>query len=828
MRRATIAAVLAALAALPAHAVPVPAGVAGLVTIYNDDFGVPHIVGETPEAMAYGAGYVVGRDRAFETDVIRRLAQGRLSEILGAEMLEADMVMRREFYDADDIAAQVAALPDEVHRLLQAWADGFNTALTAQLANPLEMPALFPALGYVPEPWTPEDSASVLMVFTMVEFAGEGAGGELRNAQLLAELIDENDGDTHAALAVWEDLLLRNDPEAVPVVPLGEEPGQAPFVSSATPHPDQVDLALTPGIVGAAAAEADILQALHGLLGEVPVPRIGSYALAANGSRTSTGRPILMGSPQAGFFAPSLFYEMGLHSPGRDCTGFTVPGLGPWIGIGWCNQHAWTLVAGNAGDQVDLYIETLCDGGYEFEGSCTPFEARTETYVVKSTVPVIDGEPPELDIQQQEILSTVHGPVFHLDQDAGQAFAFKRAQAGAFATSFVALDDLNVSSSFEQIQASVATFTATYNFVYADAAGNIAYYFTGRQPVRAEGADHRLPTPGDGAFEWQAVSLSPEDIPHVVNPSNELILVNQGVDSKPISWWPRASDVYIGRFGHTMADHEFLADEFALDIDRIKELNRELISDRDIMTPLVDDIITGALAGEGGELGDAFALYEAWRDAGYPRVDADEDGMLDDPAIPLFTIDRLNFDRSPVWSTFMANVWSEAGREPRGPAIGRTGHTIAAIQSPELFSRDYGAGWEQDFRDAMTAAIDALSSANEGAPMTEWRAPAPTVGFDPLGLLAPGDMKVVDHGTYSQIVDLGLGVGVNVLPAGNGRADSVLDIANNAATGGFPPHFIDQIELYETFEFKPMKMRASEYTANAEFIDVLVYPPALS
>src|SRR5213080_672149 len=115
----------------------------------------------TREAMAFGAGYALATDRLFETDVIRRLAQGRLSEILGAgdddATLIADETMRREFYDAADIDAQYNALPDDIRRMLQAFADGFNAALAAQQANPAEQSVLFAALGYEPDLWRPQD-----------------------------------------------------------------------------------------------------------------------------------------------------------------------------------------------------------------------------------------------------------------------------------------------------------------------------------------------------------------------------------------------------------------------------------------------------------------------------------------------------------------------------------------------------------------------------------------------------------------------------------------------------------------------------------------------
>lgn len=815
MRRLSLVLVLALSAALPARAVPLGAG---LVTIYRDSYGVPHIVGETREAMAYGAGHVLGRDRLFETDVIRRLGQGRLSEVLGAGQLEADQVMRRDFYDPADIAAQVAALPAEIRRQLQAFADGMNTAIAEQTANPAEMSVLFPALGYLPEPWTIEDSATVIMLFTIVFFAGEGAGGELENAAMLKQLVDHH-GSLDAALPYWEDLLLRNDPQAAAVVPPGEEPPDPPFVSADHPSPEQLDLALLPGIEAAAAAWRESLERVRAVVEKLPLPRIGSYGLAATGERTAYGKGLLFGSPQAGFLAPSLFYEMGLHAPGIDCTGFTVPGLGPYIGIGWCNDHAWTLVAGNAGDQVDLTIETLCGAtSYVFEGACVPMTGRTEVYHVRPSA-AYQGPP---IVETQVIFSTVHGTVFRFDDAAGVAYVFRRAQAGRFVETFLGSHALNFGRSLADVEEGLRGITATYNLLYADTEGNIAYRFTGFQPMRAPAVDHRLPTPGGGEHDWQGM-IPFEQMPHVEDPAGGILHVNQGIDSKPISWWPRASDVFVARFGHTGADQTYFAEMDGLDIDAIKAANREIVGDRDIVTPRLAGLIDEALSASTGDLGEAYALFDSWRDEGYPRVDGNGDGLLDHPGVTVFGADYLGFPRSSLWGEFMARVWAPAGRQPPGPYVGRMGQTLAAIESPELFAADYATGWQQDLRDALSATLSSLEARFEGAPMSEWLSEAPVQEWEAVGLFAPRPMKVADHGTYSQIVDLGRREGWNIQPAGNGRADRVTDLA--AGTG---PHFDDQLELYENWEFKPMKMWARDYSADPESVEVLAYPGVLA
>jgi penicillin amidase len=823
---AVLLAALALLAAAPAGRAARPAR----VTIYRDPYGVPHVVGETREAASYGVGYALATDRLFETDVVRRLAQGRLSEIVGAgpdadgdgvgDQLEADMTMRREFFDREDIARQYRALPERIKAQLRAFASGFNAALLAQTADPLAASVVPVALAYVVEPWKPEDSLPVLMLFTMVFFAGEGASGELENAALLRDLVAERGAAD--GLAIWKDLLLQNDPAAPAVIDPGEGPPPQTITAS-EPSPAQLALALRGSVARAAAAERDAFETLRRVLERLPLPRIGSYGVAATGPRTAAGRGLLLGSPQAGFLAPAIFYELGLHWPGNDCTGFTVPGLGPFIGIGWCNGHAWTLVAGNAGDQVDTYAEELDPTNprrYRFRGRWRTMTSRREVYLVKSTVP-----PSAPRIVTDEVLETVHGPVFF--REGGVAYTHRRSQRGAFARTLLGADALTTGRSWREVERGLRSITATYNLLYADADGVIAYRFTGWQPVRAPGTDLRLPMPGDGSAEWVSTALAFDRMPAVVGPAAGILHVNQGIDSKPISWWPRASDVFVGRVGHLRADRTTFAAERDLDIPRMKALNRVLIWERDTVTPQLAPIIEAALAGApaGSDLEAARRIFEAWRDAGYPRRDDDGDGRVDDPGVAIFGADYLNIPASPLWERFIQEIWTPlAGRTPRGTFIGRLGQTVAAVEDPSLFSRPYGADAAGAFRRALAGALAELRGRFRGAPMTSWRIPVPETPFTAVGVLAPPPMRVIDHGSYSQIVDLGVGRGVNILPPGNGRADRALDLARNALdSSAFPRHFTDQIALYERFEFKPMRMRPAEYRGSAESVRVLVF-----
>ena len=56
---------------------------ARLVTIYRDNFGIPHIVGETEQAAFFGYGYAQAQDHLERMMLQYRDAQGRRAEVLG-------------------------------------------------------------------------------------------------------------------------------------------------------------------------------------------------------------------------------------------------------------------------------------------------------------------------------------------------------------------------------------------------------------------------------------------------------------------------------------------------------------------------------------------------------------------------------------------------------------------------------------------------------------------------------------------------------------------------------------------------------------------------
>ena len=104
---------------------------------------------------ARALGYIHADERLFQMEMQRRAGAGRLSEILGADMLDVDKFTRT--LGLYRLAQEsFTAMSPEAQKFFQAYADGVNLWLDNASAMPL--PPEFFILGLTPEPWTPADS----------------------------------------------------------------------------------------------------------------------------------------------------------------------------------------------------------------------------------------------------------------------------------------------------------------------------------------------------------------------------------------------------------------------------------------------------------------------------------------------------------------------------------------------------------------------------------------------------------------------------------------------------------------------------------------------
>jgi penicillin G amidase len=120
-------------------------GLTGEVTILRDTFGIPHIYAENEKDLYRAVGFVMAQDRLWQMDLLRRVTQGRLSEILGNKMTETDLLMRALRIQEKSEKILAGSSP-EIVVALEAFAEGVNEYIRF---NPL--PPEFKILSYHPE-----------------------------------------------------------------------------------------------------------------------------------------------------------------------------------------------------------------------------------------------------------------------------------------------------------------------------------------------------------------------------------------------------------------------------------------------------------------------------------------------------------------------------------------------------------------------------------------------------------------------------------------------------------------------------------------------------
>ena len=154
-------------------------GIAERVEIIRDDYGVPHIYGETDADAVFGMLYAQAEDDFPRIERNYIWATGRLAEVEGEAAIYSD-VRARLYMTVDEAKAEYEAAPDWLKELCDAFADGLNYYLATH-------PEVEPALLTRFEPWMPmfffEGSIGgdieKIKLDGIAEFYGQQMGAEL-------------------------------------------------------------------------------------------------------------------------------------------------------------------------------------------------------------------------------------------------------------------------------------------------------------------------------------------------------------------------------------------------------------------------------------------------------------------------------------------------------------------------------------------------------------------------------------------------------------------------------------------------------------------------
>ena len=464
------------------------AGISAPVEIVRNNDNVPHIFGKSDADVYFALGFAHAQDRLWQMTMLRRTAQGRMSEIFGPATVQVDELMRR--LDLYGLSLQsVAAQDPETLAALRAYSAGVN-AWIGEINNGARGRGAPEFFLFQPEisAWAPADSIAILKLMALQ--LGDAAQNEVLRARI--------------------SLLLPQD-RLVDILP--DDPGQG-----VAALPDYA--ALVPGV-------APLSRPLDFALGPFsPVAEPGragaSNAWAAAPGRSAAGGSLLASDPHLGLTAPTIWYLARLELASGGVIGGTIPGI-PAVLIGRSDRLGWGLTTANLDDK-DILIEEINPENseeYRTPDGWKTFERRQSIITVK------DSDPVTLTLRWSRNGPILTGRQFDIGTitPPGHVPALSwTALTGADTSMSSAIRLMKSASVDEALEAGRLHVAPAQNLMLADKDG-IALQLIGAMPARDPNhpSQGRLPVLGaDPAAGFRGM-LPYEDNPRFVNPDSGLL-----------------------------------------------------------------------------------------------------------------------------------------------------------------------------------------------------------------------------------------------------------------------------------------------------------------
>ncbi len=534
------------------------------VTIYRDDWGVPHIYGKTMKDIAFGLGYAQAGDRLFFMDLARRFARGNLAEIIGPDALSVDRLSKTKLleYHAEKMYNELKNSKQrkyqDYYESLESYVKGVNYYVET---HPEDLPVEFRLLGYDFRPWTGLDSMAI--AFYMLE-SGPFGYWDIDRFVVLSGFMKRFGRDRGRNLFVE---LFGNPAEGnvLPYqVPVNPRYGTYPDIDETgrklanNTQPD-------PELSRVTAAFSSLLNHIK----NVPIEnqRIdllsssGSNSWAVHGSKTESGKPLACADSHEPWQLPNIYYEAHVVNilSGYNFYGYYVAG-GAATPVDGHNQHlTWGMTVCHW-DQIDwYYYDRAGDDGYIYNGKIMKFEDP-----ITFTIKVKGQEPVKHTVRQ-----TVHGPVFSdlVDkppkamrnmppslQDKVIAARWMSHHSERVKDLGICLMDMSRATNLDEFRAAMENFEAPPNHItYADAEGNIYVHSMGGFPLRD---NTNLPGwhMGNGVFpyngsrgegDWLRI-VRFDELPHTLNPPQGHV-----VGANQIVAGPEYFRKYTGQYRYT-------------------------------------------------------------------------------------------------------------------------------------------------------------------------------------------------------------------------------------------------------------------------------------
>ncbi len=409
---------------------------ASRVTIIRDDWGIPHIYGQTDADAVFGMLYAQAEDDFNRIEMNYLNAMGRTAEANGASAIYQDLRMRL-VNDPDSMKALYRVSPAWLRKLMDAFADGVNFYLYTH-------PDVKPKVITRFEPW---------MALTF----SEGSIG-------------------------WDI--------------------------------ETVDLRALAAFYGGDSTSV-------GMADDVMREPTGSNGIAIAPANTHNHHSLLLINPHTSFFFRAELQVVSAE-------GLNVYGASTWgqffVYQGFNSRTGWMHTSSGV-DAVDEYRETIVRQG---DRLLSRYGAQLRPVTV-DTIAISYRVDSGMAVKKFTVYRTLHGPVVRTLGDQWVSVRLMQDPMHALMQSFSRTKARDYRSFRQALELHT---NSSNNTIFADAAGNIAYFHANFIPRRDPSFDWTKPVDGSNpATDWKGL-LAIEEAPNLLNPASGWLY-----NSNDAPWW---------------------------------------------------------------------------------------------------------------------------------------------------------------------------------------------------------------------------------------------------------------------------------------------------
>lgn len=514
----------------PVHGSEKISGITSPVKIYSDDYGVPHVIAQNEKDMFFAMGYMHARDRLFQMDLERRVAEGRLSEIFGNITLDYDKLFRTIGINRFSYSLYNNISPKS-KEILDAYSNGVNKFIDTHSD---ELPVEFDGLNYKPEPWRPEHSLMItrLMGWELnIAWYTDYVMGELAD-KFGQEKVSEIFPDTNIALNKKEKILKQDSTELHKFLDTSIFHYKKQKTKKTDTENPIGEKSQSGSITDLGKAYFDMNVSYRKFF-DLECSHMGSNCWVVSGERSESGKPLLANDPHLVFSAPSKWYEIHLKSGDFDVYGMSIPGA-PGVVIGHNRAISWGMT-NLMNDDNDFFIID--------KDSISTGKNKSQVLKLDSTIEKIsvrDSNEVEYSVrkcQDGTIISNLDKRSF-LDNDNSENI-YKNKLLTFRWTGFEYSDEIlsfykiDAAKNWEEFRTGLKDFgVPAQNFTYADTAGNIGYQAAGKVPIRKSGNINDNIYPYAGSNDWIGF-VDFDKMPNTYNPKDGYVIT---ANTNPFDW----------------------------------------------------------------------------------------------------------------------------------------------------------------------------------------------------------------------------------------------------------------------------------------------------